>query len=110
MILITVSGATMLYATTVTIANVVLPQMRGSLSATQDQIAWVVTFNLVATAVATPMTGWLTGRLGRRRLMLWSILGFTVASILCGTAPNLEVLVSRRASCRWRSSFPSARC
>ncbi len=97
-ILITASGATMLYATTVTIANVVLPQMQGSLSATQDQIAWVVTFNLVATAVATPMTGWLTGRFGRRRLMLGSILGFTLASIACGTAPNLEVLVVYRVA------------
>ncbi len=98
MILITASGATMLYATTVTIANVVLPQMQGTLSATQDQIAWVVTFNLVATAVATPMTGWLTGRLGRRRLMLWSILGFTGASIACGTAPSLEILVVYRVA------------
>ena len=98
LILLTASGATMLYAMTTTIANVVLPQMRGSLAATQDQIAWVVTFNLVATAVATPMTGWLTSRLGRRRLMLGGIFGFTVSSILCGTAPNLEMLVVYRVA------------
>jgi DHA2 family multidrug resistance protein len=61
LVLATVTMATMLYAMTVTIANVALPQMQGSLSAAQDQIAWVVTFNIVATAVATPMTGWLGG-------------------------------------------------
>jgi len=96
LILITAAGATMLNAMSVTIANVVLPQMQGSLSATQDQIAWTVTFNLIATAVATPMTGWLTGRFGRRRLMLWSIAGFTVTTVLCGTAPNLAILVMWR--------------
>ena len=65
-ILATLTMATALYAMTVTIANVALPKMQGTLSATQDQIAWVVTFNLVATAVATPMTGWLVARFGRR--------------------------------------------
>ena len=59
MILLTVTGVTMLYAMTVTIANVALPQMQGALSATTDQIALVVTLNIIATAVATPMTGWL---------------------------------------------------
>ena len=98
LILVTASGATMLYAMTTTIANVVLPQMQGALSATQDQIAWIVTFNLVATAVGTPMTGWLTSRLGRRRLMLGSIFGFTVTSIMCGAAPNLGVLVVYRVA------------
>ena len=56
-ILATVSAATMLYAMALTVANVVLPQMRGALSATPDQVAWVVTFNLVATAVVTPISG-----------------------------------------------------
>ncbi len=98
LILVTAAGSTMLYAMTATVANVVLPQMQGSLSATQDQIAWVVTFNLVATAVATPMTGWLTSRLGRRNLMLGSVFGFTVSSILCGAAPNLEMLVVYRVA------------
>ena len=98
LILVTASGATMLYAMTTTIANVVLPQMQGALAATQDQIAWIVTFNLVATAVGTPMTGWLTSRLGRRRLMLGSIFGFTVTSIMCGAAPNLGVLVVYRVA------------
>ena len=59
MILFVLTTAVALYAMTITIANVSLPQMQGALSATQDQIAWVVTFNIVATAVATPLTGWL---------------------------------------------------
>ena len=64
LILATVTLATMLFAMTVTISYVVLPQMQGSLSATQDQIAWTVTFNLVATAVGTPASGWLANRFG----------------------------------------------
>ena len=62
LILVTVSTCTTLYAATVTIVNVALPQLQGALSATPDQIAWVVTLNVVATAVATPMTaGWSPG-------------------------------------------------
>lgn len=93
LILATVQIATLLFGMTTTLANVLLPQMRGALSATPDQIAWVVTFNIVATAVATPMTGWLAGRLGWRTLMLGSVLGFTTASVLCGLATSLEALV-----------------
>lgn len=93
LVLATVSSATMLYAMTITIANVVLPQMRGALSATPDQIAWVVTFNLVATAIVTPVSGWLSARFGRRRVMLYSTLGFTIFSALCGLANSLEMLV-----------------
>ena len=59
LILLTVQLCTLLFGMTITLANVVLPQIKGSMSATQDQIAWVVTFNLVATAVGTPLTGWL---------------------------------------------------
>lgn len=96
MILATTMLATTLYATTMTIANVALPQMQGALSATADQIAWVVTFNIVATAIATPPTGWLAARLGRRRLMLLSIGGFTAASIMCGIATSLQEVVLYR--------------
>ncbi len=91
-----VTLATMLFAMTVTISYVVLPQMQGSLSATQDQIAWSVTFNLVATAVATPAAGWLTNRFGRRAVMLWCVTGFSAASLLCGTATTLESLIAYR--------------
>jgi len=93
MILTTLTMVTMLYAMTVTIANVSLPQMQGALSATTDQIALVVTFNIIATAVATPMTGWLAGRFSRRAILIWGVIGFTLASLACGLAPSLETLV-----------------
>jgi len=92
-ILGTCTLVTILYAMTVTIANVSLPQMQGALSATQDQITWVVTFNIVATAVATPLTGWLVGRFGRRRLLIYAIIGFAVASLACGLANSLGTLI-----------------
>ena len=95
-ILATVTLATMLFAMTVTISYVVLPQMQGSLSTTQDQIAWTVTFNLVATAVGTPASGWLANRFGRRALMFWCVTGFSIASLLCGTATTLEELIVYR--------------
>jgi len=98
LVLVTLTFVTMLYAMTVTIANVSLPQMQGALSATTDQIALVVTFNIVATAIVTPMTGWLTGRFGRRNTMIWGVGGFTIASFLCGAAPNLETLIFFRAA------------
>ena len=88
--------STLLFGMTITLANVVLPQIRGSLSATQDEISWVITLNLVATAVATPMTGWLASRLGWRNVMFFSVLGFTVSSFLCGIADSLETLVLYR--------------
>ncbi|MEM7189560.1 MAG: DHA2 family efflux MFS transporter permease subunit [Pseudomonadota bacterium] len=96
MLLVTVTFVTMLYAMTVTIANVSLPQMQGSLSTTPDQIAWIVTFNIVATAVVTPIAGWLDARFGRRRLMIWGIVGFGVSSVLCGLATSVEELVLYR--------------
>ena len=98
MILVTVSVCTMLYALTATIVNVALPQLQGALSATPDQIAWVVTLNVVATAVVTPMTGWLVGRLGERPLLLWAIAGFAVSTLLCATATSLETLLVYRVA------------
>ena len=96
LILMSVTLATSLYAMTMMIVTVVLPEVQGSLSTTQDQIALVLTFNLVATAVVTPMTGWLVGRFGRRRLMLVSLVGFVVSTILCGLADSLASLVAFR--------------
>src|ERR687887_2139520 len=84
LILLMVQLANMLFGMTLTVANLVLPQMRGNLSATPEEISWVITLNLVATAVATPMTGWLSSRLGWRNLMFFSVLGFTVSSFMCG--------------------------
>jgi MFS transporter, DHA2 family, multidrug resistance protein len=75
LILLMVQLANMLFGMTITIANLVLPQMRGNLSASPEEISWVITLNLVATAVATPMTGWLSSRLGWRNLMFFTVLG-----------------------------------
>ena len=95
-ILVTVTISVALYAMTITIANVSLPQMQGALSATVDQIALVITFNIVATAIATPMTGWLAARFGRRRTMIVAMGGFTVATLFCGFATGLAELVALR--------------
>ena len=92
-VLISITLATMQYAMAILVVSVVLPQMQGSLSATQDEIAWVMTFNILATAVITPMSGWLAARFGRRQVMLGSMAGFTVATLFCGIAPNLPFLV-----------------
>ena len=97
LVLLTCTGVTFLYAMTVTIVNVSLPQMQGALSATPDQIAWVVTSNIVATAVMTPLAGWLTARYGRRRVCNTCVFGFGVASLACGLADSLGELVVFRA-------------
>ena len=96
MILITVSMCVMLYALTVTVVNVVLPQLQGALSATPEQVSWVVTLNVIATAVATPMTGWMVARFGQRRVILWSVFLFAVCSLLCATAESLVPLLAYR--------------
>ena len=96
MILITVSLCTMLYALTLTIVNVVLPQLQGALSATPDQVSWVITLNVVATAVATPMTGWLVARFGQRQVLIWSVAGFSFFSLLCATPTTLPPLLLYR--------------
>jgi MFS transporter, DHA2 family, multidrug resistance protein len=79
-----------------TIANVALPYMQGSVSASQDQIDWVLTSYIVAAAIMTPPTGFLAGRFGIRRLFMVSIAGFTVASMLCGMAQSLDQIVMFR--------------
>jgi MFS transporter, DHA2 family, multidrug resistance protein len=85
--------ATLMQALDTTIANVALPYMQGSVSASQDQIAWVLTSYIVAAAIMTPPTGYLAGRFGLKRLFLVSIAGFTVASMLCGMAQSLVQIV-----------------
>jgi len=93
LIMIAVMLASTLYSTTLLIASTLLPQMQGTLAATADEIAWTMTFNILATAVVTPMTGWLVARFGRRTVMMWSVLGFSLATWLCGAADSLEMLV-----------------
>src|SRR6201994_3494956 len=85
--------ATLMQALDTTIANVGLPYMQGSVSASQDQIAWVLTSYIVAAAIMTPLTGYLSGRFGLKRLFLVSVAGFTVASMLCGMAQSLVQIV-----------------
>jgi DHA2 family multidrug resistance protein len=85
--------ATLMQALDTTIANVALPYMQGSVSASQDQIAWVLTSYIVAAAIMTPPTGYLAGRFGLKRLFLFSVAGFTVASMLCGMAQSLVEIV-----------------
>jgi MFS transporter, DHA2 family, multidrug resistance protein len=76
-----------------TIANVALPYMQGTMSATQDQMGWVLTSYLVAAGITTPATGFLSERLGMTRLLLISVAGFTVCSMLCGVAQSLPQIV-----------------
>jgi DHA2 family multidrug resistance protein len=85
--------ATVMNSLDTTIANVALPHMAGSVSASQDQITWVLTAYIVAAAIMTPLTGWLANRLGRKLVFLVSIAGFTVASMLCGVANSLGEIV-----------------
>jgi MFS transporter, DHA2 family, multidrug resistance protein len=91
--LATVVLGSSLYGTALLTTSTILPQMQGAMSATQDEIAWVMTFNILATAVVTPMTGWLVSRFGTKRVMVCSIGCFTAATLLCGMAQSLEVLV-----------------
>jgi DHA2 family multidrug resistance protein len=93
MITISIMLATIMTALDSTIANVALPHMAGSVSASADQITWVLTSYIIATAIVTPMTGWLAGRFGRKQVFLISITGFTLASALCGAAQSLEQIV-----------------
>ena len=78
------------------IANVSLAHIGGSLSASQDEATWVLTSYLVANAIILPMTGWLANSIGRRRYYILSIILFTLASVLCGLAPSLPVLIAAR--------------
>ncbi len=92
-ITLSVMLATIIQVLDTTIANVALPHMRGSMSATQDQISWVLTSYIVASAIAMPLTGIVAARMGRKRLFLYSVLGFTIASVLCGAAQSLEQII-----------------
>jgi len=95
-ITVSVMLATVMNSLDTTIANVALPNMQGSVSASADQITWVLTSYIVAAAIMTPMTGWLAGRFGRKTVFMVSIVGFTVASALCGAATTLGQIVAFR--------------
>lgn len=92
-ITLSVMVATVMQSLDTTIANVALPHMQGTLSATQEQISWVLTSYIVASAIFMPMTGFISDRIGRKRLFIASVIGFTVSSMLCGAAQNLTQMV-----------------
>ena len=92
-IALSVMLATIIQALDTTIANVALPHMQGSLGATQTQISWVLTSYIVAAAIFMPLTGFITARFGRKRIFMWSVAGFTLASMLCGAAQSLPQIV-----------------
>lgn len=96
LITLTVMLATIMQALDTTIANVALPHMQGSVGATQDQISWVLTSYIVASAIFMPLTGFLAGRYGRKRLFILSVVGFTLTSMLCGAAQSLGQIVAFR--------------
>jgi len=87
---------TLLYTIDSTIVNVALPHMQGSLQATQDQIAWVITSYIVVSAIGTPLAGWLGSRFGLRRVLTISVIGFTLGSVACGFATDLGEMVAFR--------------
>jgi DHA2 family multidrug resistance protein len=92
-ITISIMLATVMNSLDTTIANVALPHIQGSVQASQDQITWVLTSYIVAAAIMTPLSGWLSDRIGRKTLFLISIGGFTVASMMCGVANSLVEIV-----------------
>ena len=80
------AGTTMLYSLTMTMVNIILPQLQGALSASQDQISWVITLNVLATAIATPLTGSMVAIFGRRAVLIFCSASFTIATLACGFA------------------------
>src|SRR3954467_31240 len=93
LIAVSVMFATFMEILDTTVVNVSLPHIAGSLSASIDESTWALTSYLVANAIVLPLTGWLANFFGRKRLLLISITGFTIASFLCGLAPTLSILV-----------------
>src|SRR5271168_3703686 len=87
-------GSLLIQTLDATIATVALPHMQGSLSASQDEINWVITSYIVAVAIMTAPAGWLAARYGRKRVLILSLAGFTLASVLTGFAQSLNQVVT----------------
>ncbi|MCW5687080.1 MAG: DHA2 family efflux MFS transporter permease subunit [Pseudolabrys sp.] len=96
-ITVCVMVATLMQTLDTTIVNVALPYIQGSLAASPDQITWTLTAYIVAAAIMTPPIGWVAARIGRKNLFLFSVAGFTITSMLCGTAQTLTEIVLYRA-------------
>src|SRR5476649_977433 len=88
--------AVIMQALDTTIANVALPYMQGSVSASADQINWVLTSYIVAAAIMTPPSGFLATRFGRKRVLMAAVVGFVLASVLCGISQSLIQIVAFR--------------
>ncbi len=97
LVTIAVMLAVLIQVLDTTIANVALPHMQASLGATQESINWVLTSYIVASAIAIPISGWLADRIGRKRLLIMAVIGFTFASLLCAIATSLTEMVAFRA-------------
>src|SRR5216683_8247243 len=93
LIAVSVMFATFMEVLDTTVVNVSLPHIAGSLDATVDEATWALTSYLVANAIILPLTGWLANFFGRKRLLTMSVTGFTIASLLCGLAPTLPMLI-----------------
>ena len=102
--------AVIMQALDTTIANVALPYIQGSVSASSDQINWVLTSYITAAAIMTPPSGYFAGRFGRKRILLISIGGFVVASVLCGLAQSLFQIVGFRLLQGFFGAPPWCRC
>ena len=97
LIAVSVMFATFMEVLDTTVVNVSLPHIAGNLSATIDESTWVLTSYLVANAIVLPLTGWLASYFGRKRLLMTSVAGFTLSSLLCGLAWNIESMLVFRA-------------
>ena len=98
LILLTLVSATTTFQGALLVASTLLPQMKGAMGATEDEIAWVMTYNILATAVVMPMTGWLVGWFGRRAVTITATFGFVIATALCGVSDSLSELVIWRVA------------
>ena len=96
MVTVCAMTATIMQALDTTVANVALPYMQGSLSASLDQVSWVLTSYIVASAIMTAPIGWLASRFGRKKLFILCATGFTVASLMCGLSQDITQMVFSR--------------
>jgi MFS transporter, DHA2 family, multidrug resistance protein len=93
LVAVAVMASTFMEVLDTTVVNVSLPHIAGSMGATPDEATWALTSYLVANAIVLPMTGWLANQFGRKRLLMTSVAGFTIASFVCGLAPTLPILI-----------------
>src|ERR1700745_2991454 len=78
-----------MFAVDTTIVNVALPHMQSAMSASREEIIWIITSYMIASAIATPLSSWVANRFGRKKLLLFAVAGFTLSSAACGLATSL---------------------